>query len=181
MESARLYNRSLQLLDGLRVKRDEPRAFELCAQAAAVGYRDAVLAMGWHYLNGVGVEADLDQAERWYTKSARQGEPRAMFSLGQIAYEVGDVAAAMTWFERASERNHARSLYWMAKLFWRGHGVECDRRKSMKLFQDAAARRDPEARRFLRYLSWNEKHSKRGASRVSSNPPLQRPVLARRS
>ena len=159
---ARLYNRSLQLLDGRGVQRDEVRAFDLCARAAAAGYHDAVLAMGWHYLNGVGVEIDIDQAVRWYRRSARQGDPQAMFSLGQIAYSGGDPVAAMTWFERASQKNHARSMYWMAKLFWRGHGVERDRHKAMKLIQGAASRSDPEARRFLRYLSWCVKCSKRG-------------------
>jgi TPR repeat protein len=85
-----------------------------------------------------------------------------MFSLGQIAYSGGDPGVAMTWFERASQKSHARSMYWMAKLFWRGHGVERDRHKAMKLIQGAASHRDPEARRFLRYLSWCEKRSKHG-------------------
>ena len=180
MGPARLYNRSLQLLDGLGMQRDEGRAFELCAQAAAAGYHDAVLAIGWHYLNGIGVEADVDEAERWYKKSARQGEPRAMFSLGQIAYSGGDAAAALTWFERASELKHARSLYWIAKLYWRGHGVDRDQHKSLKFLQDAAARRDPEARRVLRFLSWRETRAGHGASPRPSNRALQRTALARR-
>jgi TPR repeat protein len=65
----------------------------------------------------------------------------------------------MTWFERASGQGHARSLYWIAKLYWRGDGVDRDRPKAMTLLQQAAARRDPEARRFLRYASWCDKHA----------------------
>jgi TPR repeat protein len=160
-DPAHLYNRSLECLEGRGVAEDSVRAFQLCEQAAAAGYRDAVLAMGWHYLNGVGVAADGESAQRWYQRSARQGEPRAMFSLGQIAYAAGNPESAMTWFERASECDHARSLYWIAKLLWRGHGTERDRSKAVTLLQQAAGRRDPEARRFLRYKSWCEGSAKK--------------------
>ena len=162
---AHQYNRSLDYLDGRGGPQDDAQAFQLCEQAAAGGYRDAVLAMGWHYLNGVGVAPNAEEAERWYQRSARQGEPRAMFSLGQIAYAGGRPEVAMTWFQRAAGDGHARSFYWMAKLYWRGDGVDPDRRKAEALIQQAAARRDPEARRFLRYKSWCEKASKkRGAA-----------------
>ena len=148
---AHQYNRSLDYLDGRGGPQDDAHAFQLCEQAAAGGYRDAVLAMGWHYLNGVGVAPNAEEAERWYQRSARQREPRAMFSLGQIAYAGGRPEVAMTWFQRAAGDGHARSFYWMAKLYWRGDGVDPDRRKAEALIQQAAARREPEARRFLRY------------------------------
>src|SRR5208283_3506668 len=75
------YNRSLRLIDN-----NDAEAFRLNCMAAENGMHDAVLAMGWFYLNGVGVEADEEEAIQWYRRSARQGEPRAMFSLGYIAY-----------------------------------------------------------------------------------------------
>jgi hypothetical protein len=154
---ADLYNRSLDCLQGRGVPEDHAESFRLCERAAAAGFHDAVLAMGWHYLNGVGVDADVEEARDWYQRSARQGEPRAMFSLGRMAYAAGSFVAALAWFERASEHDHVRSRYWMAKLYWRGDGVERDRPKAMTLFQQASARRDPEARRFLRYKSCCDK------------------------
>ena len=75
----------LESLNGRGVLKDPEQSFLLTAQAAEAGMRDAVLAMGWFYLNGVGVERNLEQAERWYRKSARQGEAKMMFSLGQMA------------------------------------------------------------------------------------------------
>jgi TPR repeat protein len=170
---AHLYNRSLEFLDGRGVVKDDARAFQLCEQAAAAGFRDAVLAMGWHYLNGVGVAADIEEAQRWYQRSARQGEPKAMFSLGQIADAAGNPESAMTWFERAAEHDHARSLYWMAKLYWRGDGVERNQPRAMTLLQQAAGRRDPEARRFLRYKSWCD-----GMARKRSRSAAEQGVAA---
>jgi TPR repeat protein len=68
-----------------RLDNNDEEAFRLNTIAAENGMHDAVLAMGWFYLNGVGVKANQQEATRWYKKSARQGHPRAMFSLGYIA------------------------------------------------------------------------------------------------
>ena len=147
-----LYVESLGLLQGHRVAKDERRAFALNAEAAHGGHADAVLAMGWFYLNGVGVERNVERARRWYRESARRGEPRAMFSLGQIAYGDGDFSDALTWFTRASEAGHVRSFYWLGKLHWRGHGVEQDRKQAMRCFHHAASSKVAEAQRALRFL-----------------------------
>ena len=157
MDPARLYNRSLALLNGQKIPKDEKRSFDTNAQAASMGFRDAVLAMGWYYLNGVGVAKDVDEAKRWYRKSARQKEPRAMFSLGQIAYDEREFEEALGWFRSAKELGHARSTYWIAKLYWRGQGVPEDRRAAEALIQEAAGQKDPEARRVLRFLSWSRR------------------------
>lgn len=147
-----LYNESLDLLQGHGVAKDERRAFELNAEAARGGHADAVLAMGWFYLNGIGVGRDIRQAKKWYRDSARRGEPRAMFSLGQIAYDGREFAESAIWFTRASESGHARSLYWIGKLYWKGHGVDLDKKKAMRFFHRAASHKIAEAQRVLRFL-----------------------------
>ncbi len=145
-----LYNESLDLLRGDGVAKDPERAFALNRDAAKGGHADAVLAMGWFYLNGVGTSRDIEKAKKWYRESARRGAPKAMFSLGQIAYDERDFSDAFRWFTRASEAGHVRSLYWLGKLYWRGHGVERDGKHARRLFQQAATRKVPEAQRLLR-------------------------------
>lgn len=125
----------------------------LNAQAAALGHYDATLAAGWFYLNGRGVTPDLRLAEHWYRKAARHGEPKAMFSLGYISYEALAFATARRWFERAVSAGHVRSLYWLGKLAWCGHGRCRDRAAAFALFHRAARAHDPEAIRALRFLS----------------------------
>jgi hypothetical protein len=115
--------------------------------------RDAVLAMGWFYLNGVGVDQDTEKARSWYKKSARQGDPRAMFSLGQMAYDERDYTDTLMWLRRAADKGHARSLFWIGKILWRGLGITADKKQAMLLFQKAAAAKVPEARRAVRFLS----------------------------
>jgi TPR repeat protein len=121
------------------------RHFGLNSQAAESGMRDAVLAMGWFYLNGVGVEQDPELARRWYRKSARQGDSRAMFSLGQMAYDEQDYVDALLWFGRVADKGHATSLFWIGKLLWRGDGAPEDRKRAMALFQKAATEKVPAA------------------------------------
>ena len=152
-EMTYLYNDSLDFLRGDGVAKDPKRAFDLNADAARGGHGDAVLAMGWFYLNGVGIGRDVEKAKKWYRESARRGERKAMFSLGQIAYDQRDFSDALRWFTRASEAGHVRSLYWLGKLYWRGHGVERDPQQAKRLFHQAASRKVPEAQRLLRLWS----------------------------
>ena len=148
-----LYNRSLEFLTGEGVAKDEEQAFRLNADSAKLGYGDAVLAMGWFYLNGTGVPRDLELARKWYKKSARKGDPRAMFSLGQMAYDARDFADALLWFNRAIEKGHARSVFWLGKLYWHGRGVVQDKKRASGLFRNAARKKVPEAQRALTWLA----------------------------
>src|SRR4051812_40105707 len=108
MNPAGLYNQSLKYLQGQGAPKDEPQAFTLNAEAARLGDSDAILAMGWFYLNGVGMERNIDRARKWYRDSARHGDTRAMFSLGQIAHDQGEDSEALLWFRRASVAGHRR-------------------------------------------------------------------------
>jgi len=141
---------------------DETEAFRLNQVAAKDGMHDAVLAMGWFYLNGVGVEIDEQAALRWYKKSARQGDARAMFSLGQTAYSWHDYSDALLWFTRAAAKGHRRSDFWIGKLYWRGQGVTEDRGEADKHFTRAASKKLPEAQRTLRYIAFLARHTPSG-------------------
>ena len=148
-----LYNQSIASLKGQGVPLDEACAFSLNAEAAREGHADAVLAMGWFHLGGIGISRDVQKARDWYRKSARRGEPRAMFSLGYMAFRDHDWADALQWFKRASDAGHKRSLYWLGKLHWRGHGVPRDQKRAMRLFHQAATHKEEEAQRAIRFLT----------------------------
>ena len=152
------YNLSLDYLQGKTLPQDDAKSFELNAEAARLGHRDAILAMGWYYLNGAGVVQDYEKAGKWYRKSARHGEPRAMFSLGQIAYLERDFVESLSWFKRAAGAGHARSLYWIGKHYWFGRGVDPDKKAAMKLLHQAAGKKVIAATRVLRFLSRRRKY-----------------------
>jgi hypothetical protein len=153
-----LYNESLDYLEGKRVPQDSQKSLLLNKKAAHAGYRDAILAMGWYYLGGVGVAQDYEKAEKWYRKSARHGEPKAMFSLGQIFYDKRDYTKSLVWFSRAAQAGHARSLYWIGKHHWYGQSVPQDRNEAMRFFHLAASKKVVAAKRVLKFFS-RRKHA----------------------
>jgi len=160
--SSRSYNHSLRLLGN-----NDDEAFRLNQIAAESGMHDAVLAMGWFYLNGVGVKASEHEALRWYRKSARQGDEKAMFSLGQIAYFAGDYSEAIVWFKRAANKGHDRSDFWIGKMYWRGQGITQDRQEANKYFSRAADKKVFEAQRTVRYLAFLARHRSLGLRSTS--------------
>jgi len=151
---ARYYNESLKYLDGQGARKGTAETFRLNVLAADEGMHDAVLAMGWFYRNGVGVDLDIEESKRWYRKSARQKDPRAMFSLGEIFYDERDYDEALIWFQRAIDAGHARSLFWLGMMYWKGRGVQQDKVQARKLFTRAAERKVYEAQRLLRFWSY---------------------------
>lgn len=146
-----LYDKSLEHIGENGHPIDYEIAFALNQKAAAQGHPDAVLAMGWFYFNGFGTPRDLRSAERWYRRSARSGEPKAMFSLGEIACDENNFDTAHYWFELAVKHGHVRAQYWLGKLYWRGLGVSSDKVKALRLFEQAAHANAPEAKRFMRF------------------------------
>ena len=108
--------------------------------------------MGWYFIRGVGVERDIEKAKKWYRKSARQGESRAMFSLGQAAYVEKDFSESLIWFKRAEKAGHSRSSYYIGRQFWNGQGVAQNRKEAIRLFQIAAKEKVQEAVRLLKYF-----------------------------
>jgi TPR repeat protein len=152
-EQVRIYNRSLDYLNGQGVPQDSEKAFAMNAQAAHAGNRLAILAMGWFYLGGVGVPQDYEKARKWYRVSARHGDEQAMFSLGRIYYTHRDFTESLLWFRRAVAAGHARSLYWVGRHHWFGQGVPQDRKEAMKLFHLAASKKVVAASRVIKFLS----------------------------
>jgi TPR repeat protein len=152
-EQIRLYNESLDYLEGKGVAQDFEKSFALDAQAAQEGYRDAVLAMGWYYLGSFGVPCNHEKAGQWYRKSARRGEPRAMFSLGRIAYMEKDFSESFSWFSRAVDAGHVRSLYWVGKHHWHGQHVPLNTKEALRFFHLAAEKNVLAARRAIKLLS----------------------------
>ena len=73
------------------------------------------------HLYGHGIEPNLDDAIGWFKKSASQGEPRALFTLGEM-YELGvghriDLDEATEYYRKAAELNNPNAQLKLAKLF----------------------------------------------------------------
>jgi len=63
---------------------DYDSAFRYTRLAADKGYTEAEMNLGNCYLTGVGVQADIDEAERWYKRGASKGDEKAVWMLNQL-------------------------------------------------------------------------------------------------
>jgi len=83
--------------------------------------------VGYFYLEGLGVEKDVEKAFAWTEKAARDGDWDAQFNLAWF-YEEGigtarDLAKARYWCEQAALQGHDEAVE-KCKEWKRGEGEE---------------------------------------------------------
>ncbi|MFI5000110.1 MAG: tetratricopeptide repeat protein, partial [Reyranellales bacterium] len=86
-------------------------ALDLWAPLAQAGHARAQSNMGAAFLEGHGVERDLDKAVGWLRRAADQGDSGGQRNLALCYYEgwgvPQDQAVAARWYERAAEQDDA--------------------------------------------------------------------------
>ena len=114
---------------------DEVKKFEEVKAKAEKGDAEAQVLLGWHYLNGEGVEMDSKQAAIWWRKGAEQGNDGCMNMLGWYYWGLRhrkdsdrkeDMVQAVFWWRKGAERGNPQSQSKLAGCYFYGKGVEKD-------------------------------------------------------
>lgn len=116
--------------------------------AADFGLNEAQYIYGLWLLLGKSrcVTKNESEAVRYFTLSAKSGNPKAQYSLG-LCYLNGtgttiDPKSALHYFELSSEKNHSQSLFKLGEMYRDSLGTEPDQigndRKSANCFKRAA-------------------------------------------
>ena len=98
--------------------------------------------LGLIYVEGYGVEPDINKAVEWYSKAAQQGQPDAQYALGLIAH-IGrggfnrNFDTAVKWYELAAQSSHPEALFQLGTLYTDGFGVGRDFKKASQYFEQA--------------------------------------------
>ena len=108
---------------------------------------DAQYELGDCYYFGVGVEQNLEEAVKWYTKSAEQGNASAQTNLGD-AYTFGegvdaDRAEAVRWYLKAAKQGDARAQYALGDCYYFGGGIEQNLEEAVKWYTESAKQVTP--------------------------------------
>ena len=112
--------------------------------------------LGGFFLNGKGLEKDVDQAIAWYTRAAEQRHELALIQLGSL-YRWGDGVEAdqnraLVLFLIAYGRGSTRAANHLALMFKKGLGVERNDSMAYELFVESLSRPDtPEVSDNLSY------------------------------
>lgn len=123
---------------------DAEKTFYWASKAANKGYGLAQNLLGDLYLNGVGVERDYKKAVSWFEESIKNNVHDSEIGLFQC-YEQGGYGIEQD-FHKAFQhlRNHAlrtddlNSKFEVAVRLFDGHGVEENKDKAFKWFQNVA-------------------------------------------
>jgi TPR repeat protein len=122
--------------------------------AAARGITVAQSALGWRYVDGNGVTADMRQGLLLLETAAAKGDVDAMNYLGRV-YALGklgtpDMARAVSYYRQAAENGDGYAAYNLGRGYWFGDlGLPVDLEQAFRYMMDAAEMRNTSAEFFV--------------------------------
>lgn len=137
-------------LYGTKTKVDYEQALFWCKKSGLTLHNNEGLTnLAYMYINGLGVDKNVNLAIDYYTTAAKNGEIQAQLSLGK-AYNLGidvpqDYSKSLYWFNEAAEKNNPLAIYYIAQMYEYGQGVDIDSNKAFDLYLKSANLGDPQA------------------------------------
>lgn len=87
------------------------------------GYTIAAHQLGKLYRDGVFVLPDVDEAAKWFLRSAEAGNDCSAYTLGKLLLEHNKPGDALRWLERAAEQRNQYAQYRLGKVYLLGEAV----------------------------------------------------------
>ena len=104
-------------------------AFILLKQLAEQGDPKAQFELGaiYYFPLDESIKKDINEAFKWYTKAALQGQVEAQYNLG-VMYDQGkgvpkNYSDAYKWYKLAAEQGFANAQYNLGVMYYRGEGI----------------------------------------------------------
>jgi TPR repeat protein len=129
-------------LKGLGIP-DNPNAqLQWFLDAAAQGYPDAQVALGYFYQVGNLVAQDNAEAMQWYAKAAEHDYAQAKDFIGNLYYQGAGVPQSYTqaidWWRKAAALHYAKAERDIGAVYRDGQGVPVDYAQAASWFRKAA-------------------------------------------
>ncbi len=126
--------------EGIGVKQDLKKAFDIALEYAEAGNEIQMFELAGYYLNGVGVEPNLDEALAWYQKAYNAGYFEAAYFLGYL-YQTNpsckDNDKMLYWYNEAVSHNNPRACYNLGYLYYDGSILPKNDEKALELLNRA--------------------------------------------
>lgn len=113
-------------------------AFKMYRLLAESGSTGAQLRVAWMLQTGSGVEANSDEAYRWYLKAAEQQSAEALFYLGRFKRAENKYQEALLYFQDSARQSYMPAVYQLGVMHEFGEGVEADKNKAFAYYHQAA-------------------------------------------
>lgn len=120
---------------------DYKKAYKYSLDAAKRGIPSAQNILGDLYLEGGGVERDINKAIYWYKLDEEKKDLNSINSLAKIYSEndlLRDDKMALNYFEKGYELGSYQSAYYLGEAYYNGElGLKVDKDKGIKLLRKA--------------------------------------------
>jgi cell division septation protein DedD len=120
-------------------------AIRLWRPLADRGDADAQFNIAQAYFLGRGVPQNMNLAEQWYERAARQGHEEAEANYGLLLFQNGRRREAIQWIERAAGRGDPRAQYVLGTTLFNGDLIARDLPRAYALMTRAAQQNLPPA------------------------------------
>lgn len=110
-------------------------AVALCEQEICSGLVECQRFLGRTYHE----QNDMENALKWFSKAAEQGDPFALFGVGNVHFARKDFQTALAYYERSAEQGYPRAYNWVAHIYQHGLGVPQSAEMAIKYYRKAAA------------------------------------------
>lgn len=119
---------------------------EIAKEQAKQGDQEAMWQLGQRYLDGDGVEQNIEVASDWWLKAAMKGHVPASHDLGIYYYFTKhDIDNGLKWLKISASADYARSLHVLGDIYINGWGVEPDTDKGLEYLTKAAEQNHEES------------------------------------
>lgn len=144
-------NAAVEKADTAYERGDHQKAFAYYSNAAELGHDYGQFMLANMYLSGEGTKRDKQAYVRWMEKSAENGYPPANYLIGVGIYSKNeeDAALAITYLEKAAQKEHAGAMHMLGLIWATGTGVEKDHAEALRWFRMAKAHGLPVEERLL--------------------------------
>ncbi len=141
--------------EGIGVKRDTNKAFELWHKSAEQGFGPASFALGKLYEESDIVPRDLNMAVELYRKGGEWGVSEAWYNLGWMMYDgrlgYRNIDLSIEYWEKAMSMGHAKAQLNLGLLYAKGKEVKKNEAFGKKLIKQAAMQGNIRANEILDY------------------------------
>lgn len=130
------------------------KEFRELISEALKGHTIAQFELGNRYLEGKGVDENLNSAINWFMMAAHRGLPEAQYTLGFL-YQNGrgvekDINKSVFWYKRAANQGNKESQIKLGSIYYYGNvGIEQDKKSAIDWYTKAAMQGDSDAQYFL--------------------------------
>ena len=99
---------------------NEKKAMEICCGEPCPEVLECQKYLGLTYYK----QADMQNAELWYSRAAEQEDADALYGIACVRFTQLRFDEALYFFEHASNNGNARASHWIGFMYQKGYGTD---------------------------------------------------------